>query len=239
MNKYNITKFPVIILSAPRTGSTALSLELKRHLGIPFINEPFNIASKEKTELSDLMNSKQPYILKTHIDELMYPELLEAGPLDNILNNQRLMVADSIKNNECYVIRIRRRNIIDQITSFYIELVRSTTSNSGKEGYWAYYNIIDIPKNIHDPIPYNREHLEYAIYRSLYCNKLMDDFDGPIDLDVWLEDTEIISPELLFTPRPENYTEIKEMVTQKMDSSGTTYSRINKLIARNLNIKIS
>jgi hypothetical protein len=66
----------------------------------------------------------------------------------------------------------------------------------------------------------------------------MDDFDGPIDLDVWLEDTEIISPELLFTPRPENYTEIKEMVTQKMDSRGT-YLKIKNLIARNLNIKIS
>lgn len=217
--KYNITKFPVVILSAPRTGSTALAYEIEEQLGnIPFINEPFNLYSNKKELLIEISQTNQPYLIKTHIDELLYPEFFKEVSLEPSMNTQRLMLIDRIKNNECYVTRIRRRNIVDQITSFYIEMVRSKNSIQGKEGYWVYYKNVELPNNIYDPVPIDIANLDYAIKRSLFCNKLLDNFNGSVDLDIWLEDTEIITNDMIRTPKPKNHLEIKELIEKKLST---------------------
>jgi hypothetical protein len=215
--KYNITKFPIVILSAPRTGSTALAHEISEQLGdILFINEPFNPHSKEKQELIEISLTNQPYVLKTHIDEFLYPEFFKKVSLEPSMNSQRLLLIERIKNNECYVIRVRRRNIAEQIASFYIEMTRSSNNLTWKDGYWFYHKKSKLPDNIYDPVPLNGEHFDYAIHRSLLCNELLDKFTEQVDLDIWLEDVEINPKELVRTPKPENYLEIKNLIKRKL-----------------------
>jgi hypothetical protein len=216
--KYNITKFPIVILSAPRTGSTALAHEISEQLGdILFINEPFNPHSNKKKELIEISSTNQPYVLKTHIDEFLYPEFFKEVTLEPSMNHQRLLLIERIKKNECYVVRVRRRNIVDQIASFYIEMTRSSNNVNWKNGYWFYHKNSKLPDNIYDPLPLNGKHFEYSIYRSLFCNDLLNEFADTIDLDIWLEDVEINPRELVRTPKPENYLEIKEAIEKKLN----------------------
>jgi hypothetical protein len=196
--KYNITKFPVIIISAPRTGSTVLAYDMKKQLGVDkFLNEPFNRKSID-TDLE--LDSNSSYIIKTHIDDLLNP--ISSMALNTIILNT---IKDS---NKCSVIRIRRKDVIEQIISYYIELIR---------GMWGYNKNIPLPEEFTKSIEINNYKLYFAIQQIMYCNNLLDKYDGPIDLDLWHEDLTITSDELLFTPKPENYLEIKEKVIKLIE----------------------
>lgn len=103
--KYNIPyNKSIVILSSPRTGSTALSLVLEKEFKYKFFNEP----SFDKKVLNDFLRYSElgnKFILKEHAFKF-------------IKNYSSDFTTDN------FVIRIGRKNVFEQILSNYIALIR-------------------------------------------------------------------------------------------------------------------
>ncbi len=109
----DIDTLPVVIISSPRTGSTALSLTLHEKLGGVLFNEP-GLDSLKLNSFLRHAAMKKDFILKEHVSTLLknYPNFDTTG---------------------CTVIRIKRKDFISQVVSSYISLRRKTwfyTENS-------------------------------------------------------------------------------------------------------------
>ena len=99
-----INTLPVVIISSPRTGSTALSLSLHKKLGGVLFNEP----GLDSLKLNSFLRHsalKKDFILKEHAATLIknYPNF----DLSN-----------------CTVVRIKRKDLISQVVSSYISIKR-------------------------------------------------------------------------------------------------------------------
>jgi hypothetical protein len=203
--KYNITKFPVIILSAPRTGSTALLYELNDLLNVIVISEPLNsneLSFKDIENFTKIMQDDNRYIVKIHLHDLLSSTDGNKKIIQNIILNH-------IKNNDCTLIRLRRKDVIDQITSFYIALVRNI---------WSAPATIDLSINMSSSVAIIPSQMAFAAHVILSCNESLNDFSDPIDMDVWYEDADLPTNILVPIPKPENYLQIYRMVEKMLDA---------------------
>jgi hypothetical protein len=207
---YSITNSPVIILSSPRTGSSALAIgifnQLKNtHDNIQLFNEPFH--HDQFPELTSAINNNTDYVLKVHIKDLLkhhYPKQL----------------LNIISNHQCFLIRIRRRNVVAQITSKYIADLRDVWGYPTAIKYEAVTEI-----NIKKIIGFISDILDY--------NKTLDNYPVPFDLDLYYEDLKFSDTGVIRTPQPENYLLIEQLVTYflrkhndaKDTSNGVTWGR--------------
>jgi hypothetical protein len=205
----NVTVFPIIIISSPRTGSTPLAYELKNRYNIELFNEPLNktVGGQYKTEeqskfLSFIQDNN--YILKLHINDLHnYPS--------NILN--------IIENHQCTLIRIRRRDIVSQIASLYIETKRDVW------GYFKEFNSSEkIAQFTNTDIPITID-LVKCIKKVSSINEQLNNSKYDFDSDVWYEDLTFIDQSFITTPKPKNYNLIQEKIRNLL---------ANKFLIRNL-----
>lgn len=185
-----INKFPIIIMSSPRTGSTSLAYDICQvHPNLKLFNENLThaINSNESSEISSFIKNDKNYILKFHLGDInKYPEI------DNILN-------------DAYLIRIRRHNVLEQIVSFYIELHRNI---------WGYYK--NSYASISDTIPLDNRRATGSISTILSYNAKLNKCKYNFDLDVYYEDLSFTNDELRQTPKPLNYMEVCEFIKQKL-----------------------
>jgi hypothetical protein len=197
----DIKKFPIIIISSPRTGSTPLAYELKNRYNITLFNEPFNRTAKnvnQNTLLDDqhklvsfIKNNDNNFILKLHIHDLhRYP-------------NDILKI---INDHQCTLIRIRRRDIVSQVVSLYIETERDI---------WGYYkdyvNTETMDEFTNSEIPIKID-LIMCIKKVIDINNELNKLTYIFDHDVWYEDLIFKDQTFITTPKPNNYNLIKETV---------------------------
>lgn len=199
---YIINILPVIILSAHRTGSSVLSQNITNQLNeagrtVTYFSEP--LTSYNRDEFLQAIGNKaySDYVLKLHaVDLPLYPN----------------KVKNIIKAHKCTLVRIRRKNIVDQITSLYI-------SNYYKR--W-HYDSTNNPSR--DAIPINEEILLTAINWIRRDNPSVNEFDAFFDLDLWYEDLDFDNVYLDLThqvtmvkaPRPSNYIDIQDAVKTRL-----------------------
>jgi hypothetical protein len=197
----DIKKFPIIIISSPRTGSTPLAFEFKNRYNVKLFNELFTrtvSAANQNIHLDDQLNllsfienNNNNFILKFHVKELYkYPK--------DILK--------MIENHQCTLIRIRRRDIVSQIASFYIETKRDIW------GYYKKYNKTKrIDEFINSEIPINFTLIE-CIGTIIDINDTLDKLTFSFDNDIWYEDLIFKDETFITTPKPKNYNLIKETI---------------------------
>jgi LPS sulfotransferase NodH len=177
---FAITKFPVVILSSPRTGSTALTLDIWNQLkkidqDMGLFVEPTNAGDREN--LITAIDNKKPYVLKIHAGDVWrYP----------------IKIQNSINNNDCFLVRIRRKNLIDQVASLYIARSRNIWSYSSTT---AYGQTIDI----------DREQIKKTIKITNRFNTTLDNYSVTFDLNLYYEDLDFFNNYVLKTPQPDNY----------------------------------
>ena len=185
------TKSPIVILSSPRVGSTLLVDSIERLSGFtlrkyaePYINNQMN-------ELMQAHDKKYRYILKVHAYDLIkdYPASIKK----------------MINNNDCYLIRIRRKNLIAQLTSEYI---------SQKRKKWSYQKQDIISNN---DIEIDNELIQKSLRIILTSNHIIDTYPVNFNLDLFYEDLDIDLPVSIPTPQPKNYDliyqEFKKLLT--------------------------
>jgi hypothetical protein len=189
-------KFPLLIISSPRTGSTALGNSLSRQTGVKFfpirvMERTIECAEMESRQLMNYIKNSTEYIVKVHSHQY------------DLINQVIKLTPENMT-----LCRIRRRNLVDQIAGLYIANMRRT---------WTYFNqtqeynrLSEINMNI------DLEKLNYFSDVILHANEQLDTFDITRDLifdyDLWYEDL-TFEPVTIVTPYPTNYQDIKNEVT--------------------------
>lgn len=185
-----IPKTPIIILSTPRSGSTTLAYAIQKQLsGIRLFNEPFKDPLVGESEYNDFINysaKTNQYIVKTHTGDLYRKDSLK-------------LVSNIYKNNY-FLIRVRRRNVCQQMVSYYIEMHR---------GIWGYY--LGSYNEAPDSIPFDEKKIDHTVNTVLMYNDLSNKAPWNFDLDLWYEDLDLPNDVLVPTPKPTNYEQIENL----------------------------
>lgn len=186
-NLSNIEKFPIIILSSPRTGSTVLGDYLSKKYNIAFFCEP-----DESEKLADLLNNtKEEYILKFHAKNLKkYPS----------------QIISKIFKNDCFLIRIRRRNLVSQIASNYVSL---------KRGRWNYKSDTVIEP---ESMKIDTDLVDISIQTVKIYNQYLETLVVTYDMDLYYEDiiSDIQVTDYVITPKPLFYDELEDIILNKL-----------------------
>lgn len=208
-------KLPVVIFSTPRTGSRLLGdlIESKfRTIGsnIRFWSEPDKLdqtkIDSKPTDHNSLKNfydyaiASNNYILKVHW-----------------CNFCKIYDKKIVDLNNAYLIRIKRKDIIAQLTSWYIARYRNIWR------YTSSHNIKDLKYT--DPISIEFDLLDHAML-NLNLIKELETVQLTFDLDLWYEDISSSDNfESLVTPNPCNYQEIYETIRERVIHH-TIYNKI-------------
>jgi len=182
-----INRFPVIIFSSPRTGGTAFGHHLaKNNPGIKFFNEP-NVLDNNIEEFLTYADNNKDYIVKVIGRGLtQYP-------------NSFINYAFS---KHPLKIKIRRRNLLNQIASFYV---------AKKRDIWGYDN--SIFEKIELTI--DKDLIEKSIYDIKADNLLVSKIDT--DFEIFYEDIPNFDSPTIITPYPINYDEIKQAIRERIN----------------------
>jgi LPS sulfotransferase NodH len=193
----NIDKFPIIILSSPRTGSTVLAEILsKKFPELELFIEPDSY--DKKLEARDSMDNfinyskmSDQYILKCHLKYFIkYPTIFK-----------------KVIDHNAFLIKIRRKNIIDQMVSMYIELIRHQ---------WCYN--ADIAEKYKDKIvPIENNIITKAVQQINEFNNPLRGLNIKYDLEIYYEDlindiNGIYKTNSNMTPKPINHNEIYQAI---------------------------
>ena len=190
----NLTKLPILILSSPRTGSTAFGSYIKSLFddSVQFFLEPDYTGTIPKFQ--QYYNSNNKFILKCHLYNLH-----RYG--NNIATE--LSYSDAV-----FRIRIRKRDVISQIASFYIAKCRNNK--------WHYRHSAETKRV--DTIPIDLEKLNFCVRYIIDNNKILDDTDIIFDKDLFYEDIEYFDNKTYYkTPQPNNYEDILVHIKKLLD----------------------
>ena len=188
---FDIQKFPIIILSSPRTFSTPIFDHINRKYEyVPGFSEPDN-NPQELERFIDHASQSKNFILKIHAVKL------------SVFSKDFL--ANTILNPDNFFIRIRRRNLVDQVCSAYIAEMRRV---------WVYHpgntEVTESFKN--QPVVID-SNLVRSVYRKiLKTNQGIDNVDVKFDLDLYHEDMLGLETIVVPTPLPTNYSLLQEFI---------------------------
>lgn len=188
-----IKKFPIIIISAPRTGSSALCEMLKEMYSfIPNISafdEPLP-PSERFEEFNKFYQKSNNFILK--VQALEYKKI----PLD-LLNR--------ISNKETTVVMLQRSDTLSQYVSHYIA---SATNR------WRFNKIDnnDVYKDYEIPINYDLivEAMKEIDFQNAAWTTLLNTL--PVNYKLFMEDYSFEQKKLIPTIQPKNYEIIKDTI---------------------------
>ena len=203
---FNNIKFPTLIISSPRTGSTILGdyiSQLNDH--VKFFSEP-HLNLDHYREFLEYSKNSNNFILKIHARDY---------------HNYDLNLTDF------YIIRLQRRDVIDQIASYYLADIRKKFGYDNNNEYKDYMNSM---------IEYDFKVIDMIINTTLTFNRFLDNFDRDFsvtfDQDLWYEDLNFDLNKIDFdlndhlnrkhrmfkTPYPKNYNILKAIISKKLDN---------------------
>lgn len=176
----NIEVRPIVIIANYRTSSSALMSSLANKYKIISFSEP-SIQDMRYSAFSSFYNkNKKNFVLKFMIEQL-----------DDIPEYRKIL------KEECYKIRLFRRDIISQIASYYIA-TRTKRFSQRKEQTIDRYFVRIVPSHL-------IRHIEIIVKNNLLLKTSALNFDSTIyaeDLST-LHDTELVH-----STKPDNYQEI-------------------------------
>lgn len=193
-----ITKNPIVILSVPRSGSTALGRYLEKNTGLSFFTEPEYLGTGE--QFRDYAAQSNNYIIKFHYyDRQRYSYLL------NYL----------INSSETFKISLRRRDIIKQAASHYI----AHTKNDIRGFEMWHASTPERLKTLIDEVsvlPINADRIKELL---ILCKTRDDELSKStvkFDLDLFFEDIIPLLEQSVIKefPKPRNYSEILQATTE-------------------------
>lgn len=180
-------KFPILILSTPRTGSSAFGSYIQdHHKDLIYFNEPDFFGQERMTRFENIIDQKTNYILKTHIYSISF------------YKNSKFLCY----SNDVYRIRIRRKDFLEQVVSFYI---------AKKRNEWLFRSSDEINEFKDDTIPFDINYAKESIKFLKRSNDMLSNTDINFDLDIFYEDLILENSRYFPTPQPTNYEELKKL----------------------------
>jgi hypothetical protein len=185
-------KLPIIILSSKRTGSTAIYDEICSYVkdkrnDVQNFSEPSE--NGRMSDLADAITQGFPFIMKVHCYDLVtvYPK----------------QIIEFV--NKCFLIRIRRKNLVNQIASHYVASQRNK---------WKYGPTEDNFEEVLSIIDFAR--INRSIKFILAYNHSLDNYTANISLDLYYEDLIFHNSNSLLTPKPSNYDVLKQTIAETL-----------------------
>lgn len=171
---------PICVYSAPRVGSTALTIELAAKHDVPNLSEIFNSFDHGRR---DYMPQPESIAML----ESGKPFVWAFKPLQRT-NKNTLLVDRFINASD--VVKITRNNIVRQIVSFYLLLhsgVRQTNSQHNHKPMklslnWAVDKILEHNKQV-DDFHHCQEHIIYEKHEFKKLSWMPDVMPKPKDYD--------------------------------------------------------
>jgi LPS sulfotransferase NodH len=188
---FTITKTPILILATPRTGSTVLGAYIKSlcKKDIPYFQEPDYSGQVEIDQFRNYFTHSKDFILKCHF---IYLHRYGSDVSDYLLG-------------DAYKIRIRRKDFVKQVASFFIADARNLR--------WHFQNAEEL--NFVDTIPINTLKIKQHIAFLKYANYKLDHAPVSFDLDLYYEDLPTINGTGYYiAPKPSNYNELLATITK-------------------------
>ena len=204
-------KFPAMIIASPRTGSNLLTNYIKlKYDTVSFLEPNRQIDQRQiaynksyRPTVDDVLaydKQSSNYVIKVHGKDFFHLELQY----------------DSFDLSKYYLIRIRRRDFVSRILSYYTASLR---------GIWSY----DINNMVYidTPIDIDIEKIRKIIRYLVATNYLIDNFEYHMNIkfasDIYYEDL-IILPSIMDgsgthmvkTPKPTNYDEVKSIIQTEL-----------------------
>ena len=177
----------VLVLSNFRSGSTALCNVLGKHLNKQNLDEDLYI--NQEADQTVLDTSRKGVIFKVQPDHV--PETLWKDILDN-----------------CFVIGITRRNVVDQIASFHVCTLTEQWHNN------ADYKLYD-NKKIHSIVLDDVEIRKNVAY-ILETREKYSQNKHLLDIEFYYEDikTELTESDYSISTRPDNYADLQKHISK-------------------------
>ncbi len=190
------TKTPIIILSAPRTGSTVLGsyIQSMYDTEIKYFQEPDYIGQEEIDNFSNYSKESNNFIFKC---QFMNLHRYDQDLIDHLLS-------------KAYKIRLRRKDFIKQVASLQIVYNRKQR--------WHYISKDQLDLN--DTVPINIESIKRSITLLKEANSNLDNANINFDLDLYYEDLpKINNAGFYITPKPLNYNELLDAIKSLVEIS--------------------
>jgi len=181
--KYKINKFPILIAATPRSGSSSLLSLISIVYNIQKFNEPNFSFIGWRSQLTNLMNRGIPFVVK------LMP--LYVSLLKNIENY--------------YIIKLSRKNHIDQCVSWYIATKLNIWHRKRKERNEFY---VDIDNDL----------IKESIRLIKHQRSLFDNLPIISDLNLFYEDLDLSESENIKNPLPSNIDDIRQAVINFYDN---------------------
>lgn len=185
-----VTKFPIVIVSGFRTGSTALGRYLSNKYKIPFFSEPFQ---NKNVHIYD--RNKKDYISKVLKKEKKFVLKFMPCQISDLNNYSDILLEEN------YKIRLSRTDKINQIASLYVAEKTNIFFKSENE----------IIKTF--TIPVDLELLSLTVQIVLRDDYLLRELPYKYDLTLSYEDLGFIEGiQYALSDQPENMEEIKNEI---------------------------
>lgn len=177
----SIASFPIVILSAPRTGSTLLIDYLSKYYDLVRFREPdYGNDARKMTEFTKFAEKNSNYIVKFHS--------YFAFKYDQNLIRTYFYGPNLTR------IRIRRKNFIHQCASHYLAMQRQE---------WHYQ--VNQPYAHSQEVIINIDRIVDSIKVLKRFNHCIDNLNLQYKLDLMYEELPDIFNDCIPTPKPDNY----------------------------------
>ena len=192
----------IVVMGSPRTGSTAFCHALHEHFNLPYYSEVFREyprLEKNKIDIADESDRKRSDIYWENYN-LGRKSIVKIFPNHTLTPEEfDRVITDS------FVIMLKRRNLVEQISSFYL-IQRSQKTRFYKwenpEDSWA----VDISEQL----------VRKAIEQLLWNIKETDNRKQYVDLYLYYEDIipDLINRSIKPYPKPVNFLEVQKIVAK-------------------------
>jgi hypothetical protein len=196
MNKLKINhdKFPIILFSSPRTGSTILGHYFASTYNLTYFNEPDENNNTNENFKSFLHDKRIDYVLKFHARKISFYKNF------NIFYNSSK-------------ISIQRKNLVDQIASSYL---------ARKRNVWSYGRSSN-QLSLEFPVEINLKEIYKAISIITASNDAVKNLRINFDANLFYEDIDWnklnYDEYSIVTPKPSNYDDIKMTILECLAST--------------------
>ena len=206
MNLFNNIKFPAIILGSHRCGTTMLAQYISKIHNVKIFHEPEGISLHDpRPSIDDIIE----------FDKTSSNYVIRCFAQDFFQSHLRYQKLDLSKY---YLIRIRRKNVVDRITSLYVAYTRKNWYYSSKTSSDEIY------QTLFEPISVDIDRIKKFIRATVEWDHIHANIEYHLDIklnaDVYYEDIDMnklssINSEIM--PKPSNYQELREIVFLELE----------------------
>ena len=194
---FDLTKFPTVVFSSPRSGCTALANYLSIKHNLKFFNENVNseFAKYASTNNDYLLKVMMEYVIDGRFSEDELPQWLK----------------DRILSDNVFKIRISRNSLIDQVASKYVARER--------DQYMYHKYTVDVYRSYElFPIKIDLPYLINDLRDMRKCNIGLKYYNTNYDLDLVYENLPYFEEaECVKSLLPTNYNELKEEIANNLN----------------------